>query len=53
MEGVYRDMGITEEEFNAIATHLDTALKTFDVPANEREEVLEEIASYEDTIVAA
>lgn len=53
METAHEGMGITEEEFDAIATHLDDALETFDVPAAEREEVIEEIESYEDAIVGA
>lgn len=53
MATVHEGMGITKEEFDAIATHLDDALETFDVPADERETVLEEIASYEDAIVSA
>ncbi len=53
MATAHKGMGITKEEFDAIATHLDDALETFDVPADERETVLEEIASYEDAIVSA
>lgn len=53
MATVHEGMGITEEEFNAIATHLDDALAEFEVPDDEREKVLVEIASYEDAIVGA
>lgn len=53
MRAAHEGMGITEEEFDAIATHLDTALAEFDVPEDDREDVLEEIASYEDAIVGA
>lgn len=53
MRAAHEGMGITKEEFNAIAGHLDTALKEFDVPEEDREAVLAEIASYEDDIVGA
>lgn len=53
MATAHEGMGITEEEFYAIADHLDTALAEFDVPEDDREDVLEEIASYEDAIVGA
>ncbi|WP_122089481.1 group I truncated hemoglobin [Halalkalicoccus subterraneus] len=53
MRAAHEGMGITTEEFDAIAKHLDTALKDFDVPETEREAVLDEVASYEDDIVGA
>lgn len=53
MRTVHEGMGITKEEFDAIAGHLDAALAEFDVPAEDREAVLDEIASYEDAIVGA
>lgn len=53
MREAHEGMGITEEEFDAIATHLDTALKEFDVPDGDREAVMDEIASYEEAIVGA
>ncbi|KYH27112.1 bacterial-like globin [Halalkalicoccus paucihalophilus] len=53
MYAAHEGMGISEEEFNAIAKHLNTALKEFDVPESDREDVLDEIASYEDDIVGA
>ncbi|WP_336362382.1 group I truncated hemoglobin [Halalkalicoccus salilacus] len=53
MRAAHEGMGITEEEFDAIARHLDTALAEFDVPEKDREDVLDEIASYEDAIVGA
>lgn len=53
MRAAHEGMGITHEEFDAIATHLDDALVEFDVPGEDREAVLEEVASYEDDIVGA
>ncbi|SFS37640.1 group I truncated hemoglobin [Halostagnicola kamekurae] len=53
MAAVHDDMGITPPEFQAIATHLDDALRTFDVDEDDRQAVLEEIASYEDAVVTA
>jgi hemoglobin len=53
MAEAHEGMGIAEEEFYAIADHLDTALVEFDVPETEREAVLEEIESYEEAIVGA
>ncbi|TYT63797.1 group I truncated hemoglobin [Natrialba swarupiae] len=40
-------------EFDAIATHLAATLESFDVPEDDREAVLEAVASYEDAIVSA
>ncbi|MDL5363016.1 group 1 truncated hemoglobin [Halalkalicoccus sp. NIPERK01] len=53
MRAAHEGMGINEEEFNAIARHLNTALKEFEVPEAEREDVLDEIASYQGAIVEA
>lgn len=53
MAAVHSDMGITPSEFQAIATHLDDALRTFDVDEDDREAVLEEVASYQNAIVTA
>lgn len=53
MRAAYEGMGITKEEFDAIAGHLNTAPKEFEVPEEDREDVLVEIASYEDAIVGA
>ncbi|WP_336365385.1 group I truncated hemoglobin [Halalkalicoccus salilacus] len=53
MRAAHEGMGITKEEFDAIAGHLDTALKEFEVPEDDHEDVLAEIASYEDAIVGA
>ena len=53
MYAAHEGMEITEEEFDAIAGHLDDALVEFDVPPVDRDAVLTEIASYEDDIVGA
>ena len=51
MRAAHAGMGIPKEEFDAIAGHLDTAFKEFEVPKKDREDVLAEIASYEDAVV--
>lgn len=51
MEETHRGMGITDEEFDAIADHLDTALIEHDVPDDDRQIVLETIESYRSDIV--
>lgn len=53
MYAAHEGMGITEEEFNAIAGHLDDALVEFDVPEGDRDAVLQDIGSYEGDIVGA
>jgi len=53
MKAVHAEMGITPSDFQAIATHLDDALAEFDVGDDDREAVLEEIASYQGAIVTA
>ncbi|WP_408959937.1 group I truncated hemoglobin [Natrinema sp. 74] len=53
MEAAHEGMGITPSDFRAIATHLDDALAEFDVDNDDREAVLEEIASYKSDIVTA
>lgn len=53
MRAAHEGMGITHEEFDAIATHLNTTLKEFDVPEEDREAVMAEIGGYEDAIVGA
>ncbi|MEM4781897.1 MAG: group 1 truncated hemoglobin [Halalkalicoccus sp.] len=53
MRTAHEGMGITEGEFEAIATHLDTTLAEYDVPREDREAVMAEIGSYEEAIVGA
>ncbi|OVE83443.1 group I truncated hemoglobin [Natronolimnobius baerhuensis] len=53
MESAHAGMGITPSEFGAIATHLEETLAEYDVPEEDREAVLEEIASYRGAIVTA
>lgn len=53
MHAAHEGMGITEEEFDAIAGHLDDAFIEFDVSVEDRNAVLAEIASYEEDIVGA
>ena len=53
MHAAHEGMGITKEEFDAIAGHLDDALVEFDVSTDDREHVLAAIGSYEEDIVGA
>lgn len=53
MKAAHEGMGISHEEFDAIACHLDDALIEFEVPTEDREHVLEAVASYEGDIVGA
>lgn len=53
MEAVHDGMGIDDNDFNAIATHLDAALTEFDVDNHDREAVLEAIEGYRNAIVVA
>ncbi|WP_049924135.1 group I truncated hemoglobin [Halopiger djelfimassiliensis] len=53
MEAAHADLGIGPDDFEAIATHLDEALASFDVDESDRQTVLEEIERYRDAIVTA
>jgi hemoglobin len=53
MEAAHKGMGITSTEFEAIATHLDETLESFDVADADRRAVMEEVASYRPEIVTA
>jgi len=53
MEAAHEGMGITPTEFDAIATHLDETLASFDVDEEDRRAVMEEVASYRPEIVTA
>ncbi|USZ77721.1 group 1 truncated hemoglobin [Halorussus vallis] len=53
MEEAHRGMGITDEEFNAVATHLDTALDENGVADEDRERVLAEVEELRPEIVEA
>lgn len=49
----HEGMGITDDEFDAVAEHLETALEINDVPESDRQQVLIEIDSYRSDIVGA
>ncbi|MFB6222779.1 MAG: group 1 truncated hemoglobin [Haloarcula sp.] len=53
MESAHAGMGITEEAFGAVATHLEAALQTNDVPDDDVAAILTEVAAMEDDIVEA
>jgi hemoglobin len=51
MRTAHETMGITDAEFDAIAGHLDGALREFDVDEADREAVMETVEAYRDDIV--
>ncbi|SNR46759.1 group I truncated hemoglobin [Halorubrum vacuolatum] len=51
MQSAHAGMGITHEDYDAIASHLDAALAEFDVADADREAVLEAVESYREAIV--
>lgn len=53
METAHDHLEITPTEFAAIVDHLEAALEAFDVPAEDRDAVLEAVGEYEDAIVSA
>ena len=53
MKTAHEHLGITPSEFEAIAGHLEDALVAFDVDEDDRQAVLEAVASYQDDIVTA
>ena len=53
METAHAGMGVSDAEFDAVATHLDDALREFDVDDDDREAVMEAIETFRDDIVEA
>jgi hemoglobin len=53
MADAHEKLGVTTAHFGRVADHLDGALREFDVPDEEREAVMEAVASYQDAIVTA
>ncbi|MFD1569504.1 group I truncated hemoglobin [Halorubrum laminariae] len=53
METAHEGLEITDAEFDAIAAHLDGALREFDVDDADREAVLEAVEGFRDDIVEA
>jgi len=53
METAHEGLAITDDEFDAIATHLDGALREFDVADADREAVMETVEGYRGDIVEA
>lgn len=51
MRTAHETMGVTGAEFDAIAGHLDGALRGFDVADADREAVMETVEEYRDDIV--
>ncbi|TKX74320.1 group 1 truncated hemoglobin [Halorubrum sp. GN11_10-6_MGM] len=51
MATAHEDLAITPAEFDAVAAHLDEALRTFDVDDADREAVMEAVAGFEGDVV--
>ncbi|MDS0220268.1 group 1 truncated hemoglobin [Haloarcula sp. S1AR25-5A] len=53
MHTAHEGMGITEEAFGNVATHLEAALRENDVPDDDIDAILSDVAAMEDDIVEA
>jgi hemoglobin len=53
MATAHEELAITDAEFEVVATHLDEALRAFDVDDADREAVMEAVAGFEDDVVGA
>lgn len=51
MREAHEGMGIEPQHFAAIATHLEAALREFDVPDESIDEIMSEVAGLEDNVV--
>ncbi|RLM67525.1 group 1 truncated hemoglobin [Halorubrum sp. Atlit-8R] len=51
MATAHEELAITDAEFEVVATHLDEALRAFDVDDADREAVMEAVAGFEDDVV--
>ena len=51
MATAHEELAITAAEFDTVATHLDEALRAFDVDDADREAVMEAVAGFEDDVV--
>jgi hemoglobin len=51
MATAHEELAITDAEFEIVATHLDEALRAFDVDDADREAVMEAVAGFEDDVV--
>jgi len=51
MRTAHEAMGITDAEFDAVAAHLDGALREFDVADADREAVMETVEGFRDDVV--
>lgn len=53
MHTAHAHLDITAEAFARVVDHLDASLRAFDVPAEDREAVLDAVAAFEDDVVTA
>lgn len=53
MRAAHEHLGLTDEDFDAVADHLDATLREFEVGEGPRSEVLETVGSLREEIVTA
>ncbi|RLM50125.1 group 1 truncated hemoglobin [Halorubrum sp. Atlit-28R] len=53
MATAHEELAITDAEFEVVATHLDEALRAFDVDDADHEAVMEAVAGFEDDVVGS
>jgi hemoglobin len=53
MAAAHARLTVTDEDFDRVAEHLEASLRAFDVSADDREELLEAVASLRADIVSA
>ncbi|MFC7079883.1 group I truncated hemoglobin [Halorussus caseinilyticus] len=51
MREAHEGLGLEEQHFTAIATHLEAALREFDVPDQSVEEIMAEVAALKDDVL--
>ena len=51
MRAAHEGLGLEPEHFEAIATHLDAALREFDVGDDARADIMSEVAALEDDVL--
>lgn len=51
MATAHAHLDVTDEAFTRVAEHLSATLESFDVPEEERSEVMDAVASYRDDVV--
>lgn len=52
MAAAHAGLGVSDEAFDRVADHLDASLRTFDVPASDRAELLDAVESLRADVVS-